>query len=307
MTLELRQLRYFVAVAEERHFGRAAVRLGIAQPGLSQQIKRLERSIGTQLFLRDKRHVELTKAGEVLLDSARLAIEQAERAIQCTRAAAFGKTGLLKVGANARRVYPVGDELLREFADRFPHVEIEFHSGRVQHSIDELLRRRIDVAIVFAPYDAPDHVRYLRLGAVEALIAVPSRHPLAKIDRIPRSALLSETFFAFPRHLNPPLVDHLRTSLFGGVEHPRLVEVAENTDLLMHVGAGEGIAAVDPSLVELEISNVAFRRLEDPAPEFDYGLVWLDSAISPFLTWFLELAREVADRPPPRKGRLEHQ
>src|SRR5207302_5638535 len=122
----LRQLRYSVAVAEELHFGRAAARLRIAQPGLSQQIKRLERVLRVQLLLRDKLHVEMTPAGEVLLDHARLAIELVDRAIASTRAADQGKSGLLKVGARALGLYPVANEVLAEFLERFPHVAIDF-------------------------------------------------------------------------------------------------------------------------------------------------------------------------------------
>jgi DNA-binding transcriptional LysR family regulator len=296
MGVELRQLRYFVAVAEERHFGHAAVRLGIAQPGLSQQIKSLERAIGVQLLERDKRHVEMTSAGEAFLYYARLAIELAERAGESARTAALGKTGLLRVGTRALGVPPIAEELLRQFGARFPEVDVDLRPGLVRQSIERLTSREVDVAIVLSPFDAPPDSHYLRLGALEALIVLPLGHRLASLDRIPRSELFSETFLGLPRSFNPVFVDHLNEMLFGQTRHDRLIEVSDlnETGRLCRVAAGEGISVVDPSVLSLGISEVEFRRLEDPAPEIEYGIVWLDSSASPFVASFVELADRLA-------------
>src|SRR5207237_10597895 len=122
---ELRQLQYFVAVAEERHFSRAAARLRIAQPGLSQQIKSLEVSLGVQLLVRDKRHVELTAPGALFLDHARIVLEGADRALRSARLASRGRKTVLKVGTFMERNRPHADEVLRRFRERHPDAELE--------------------------------------------------------------------------------------------------------------------------------------------------------------------------------------
>src|SRR6186997_455470 len=127
--MRLRQLEYFVAVAEERHFGRAAERLRVAQPGVSQQIKILERSLGAKLFIRGSDGVRLTEAGGALLDHARLVLELADRTSEIPRLVTNGKAGLLKVGTAAVHVHPVANRIIAEFRERFPLVDLELHPG----------------------------------------------------------------------------------------------------------------------------------------------------------------------------------
>jgi DNA-binding transcriptional LysR family regulator len=293
MSVELRQLRYFVAVAEDRHFGRAAARLQIAQPGLSQQIKRLERLIGVQLFVRDKRHVDLTPAGEVLLEHARIAIEMTDRAVANTRAVGQGKTDMLKVGAYARGVFPVANELLTKFEERFPHVAVEFHPGHSRTTIEALTRRAIDVGVVFAPFEPVPGMAYATLGSVEAVLGVPSGHRLASLDRIPRSELLKETILMWPRELNAPLVDGIRAAFFGEVRHEDIVEIADVTEILARAAAGEGIAITNPMAGGLDITNIVVCRLERPEPVFDYGFVWLEPTAVHLVDDFMGFAREL--------------
>jgi DNA-binding transcriptional LysR family regulator len=292
-TVELRQLRYFVAVAEERHFRRAADRLQIAQPGLSQQIKRLERSLGVQLLIRDTHRVELTAAGEALLRRARITLEAAERAVEETIAAARGTTGLLKVGTYSLGTYPAATELVREFGVRFPGVAIDVHPAADRQSIDVLVRREIDVAIMLVPIDAPDDVQYHPLSVIEPVVVLPSGHALASLDKIPRPALLGETFIAPPRAGNPLLMDHIHAVLFGETQHPHVVELSDLNEIFVRVANGEGFAVVDPSRAELEITGLAYRRFEDPAPRFEYGVFWLEDIVAPFLERFIEVAREL--------------
>jgi DNA-binding transcriptional LysR family regulator len=301
----LRQLRYFVAVAEERHFGRAAQRLMIAQPGLSQQIKALERYVGVPLLIRDKRTFELTKSGESLLGEARLVIELAERAIETARVVADGKKGVLKLGTRALGVHPVAGDLIREFEVRFPDVEVEFHPSLSTQSITNLQRRKVDVAMIVAPIDAPEGANYTKLGTVEPLIALPLGHRLTALDRIPRERLVNETFIDWPRSFNPALLELMHEKVFGDDGPRRSIEVADlsDTSRLVRVAAGEGITVmIWPA--ELAIANIAFRRFEEPAPEFEYGIAWLDNAVSPFVQPFVDLARELAAAA--QRGRGSH-
>jgi DNA-binding transcriptional LysR family regulator len=293
--IELRQFRYFAAVAEERHFGRAAERLHIAQPGLSRQIKAVERVLGVPLFERLSTGVQLTAAGEVLLDHARMMIELAERAAITTRLAVHGKKALIKIGTPAAGIHPGGNDLLRAFQARNPDVEVEVHPGFAPQNIEDLRRHTLDVAIVLVPFASAENLRYLPLGTVELLVAVPSGHPLASLGRIPRSALLREPFLDWPRNMDPPLVDHLRRSVFGRFEHPKGVEVADATDAnrLLLVAEGAGIAVpLFPSLAGLNIPRVVFRRLAQPA-YLEYGIAWLDMHASRAVPAFVDIARGV--------------
>ncbi|MFL5799245.1 MAG: LysR substrate-binding domain-containing protein [Actinomycetota bacterium] len=299
--IELRQLRYFIAVAEELHFGHAADRLRIAQPGLSQQIKVLERSVGVELLTRDKRTVRLTEAGRDLLQRARLIVELADRAVESAGLAARGRKGPLKVGTRSPGNPQVADELLRSFEQRFPDVEVEIHPGLVPQNIDAIARRKLDVAIVVVPFATPDDagdLNYLRLGEQEPVVALSQRHRLAALDRIPRSELLRETFLDWPRSANPVLIDHLHRVLFGEAGHPQsrvVPEIAQGNRVLMVAESQDFTVTADPWDTDLGVQGVVFRRLEDPVPLIEYGIAWLDSPASPFLPQFLQLARELAD------------
>jgi DNA-binding transcriptional LysR family regulator len=297
MEVELRQFRYFIAVAEERHFGRAAELLRISQPGLSQQIKAVERGLGVQLFVRDKRGVTLTEAGEKLLDHARQVIQLADRAAETARLSTSGKTALLKVGTPLGGIHPTSNRVLQAFQARNPAIEVQISPGFVARNIEALIRRTLDVAFVLAPFESPQQgLRYLQLGKVELLAALPAGHRLARLERIPRAELMREPFLDWARRVNPTLIDHLHRLLFGEMEHPRSIEVADVVDSsrLMLVAEGEGIAVVlHPSLAELHIPSIVFRPLAEPA-HLDHGMAWLDILPSPIVPAFVDLARELA-------------
>ena len=283
-------------MAEERHFGRAAERLMIAQPGVSQQVKALEGSLGIQLLFRDKRHVELTPAGTLFLDHARVILERAERALQSARLSARGRLRLLKVGTFVVGNRPRADEVLRRFRATQPDVEIEIHPAFTPQHVDALHERRLDVAFVVLPFDAVDGVRCEVLGAFDVVVAIPEGHHLASLQRIPRAALLGERFVVRPRSANPRLVDHLHRALFGRLDHPYPIEVADGaeTSQLVVVAEGNGLAAalVDPS--ERPIPGVVYRPVEHPEPRIEFGVAWVDSNASPLVPAFVEMAREVA-------------
>jgi DNA-binding transcriptional LysR family regulator len=192
--IDFRQFRYFIAVAEELHFGRAAERLHIAQSGLSQQILKLERSVGAQLLIRDRRGVQFTEAGRVFLEQARQAVELADRAMASPRLAERGKSGLLRVGTTILAMPPMAGRLLQAFEERFPDVQVELHPRVISELIDGISTFALDVAVVIAPYKSVDPPpRYQQLGTYELVAAIPEGHRLSKLKRIPRSELLTET------------------------------------------------------------------------------------------------------------------
>lgn len=297
--LELRQFRYFVAVAEERHFGRAAARLHIAQPGLSQQIKSLERTVGVQLLVRDSRGVGLTEAGRVFLDQARLTLELADRAVTSALLAERAKKSLLRVGTPVLGIPPVAETVLREFVDRFPEIEVEIHPRFHPELIDAVSTHTLDAAIVLSPFKSVDPPpRYLQLGTLELVAVVPEGHRLADFERVSRSDLLKEPFLDWPRNINPELIEHIHHILFGDLEHPGTLDVPELEEArrFEHVanGRGIGITAIPGLVHEHYIPGVVFRPFEDPTPFVSYGVVWSSTHLSASVGTFLDVAREFA-------------
>ena len=298
--MELRQLRYFVVVAEEHNFGRAAQRLRIAQPGLSQQIKALERSLRVRLFDRDERPIQLTAQGEVVLERARLILELADRMQeQVRRPDSLGKA-ILKFGGSSFGNGPVVDRILTAARARLSDVDLQVSLDSAAHNIEALNRRALDVAFTYLPFASDMSPRFLRLGTVDLVLALPEHHRLAACDRVPRAELLKEPFLMGPRSINPPLFDYIHRALLGRADHPKTVEITDvGTARFGLVAAGMGITPVAlPTETLLPIPGVTYRRMEDPPPTFDYGLVWFDEQASPALPAFLDLAREIVDETP---------
>jgi DNA-binding transcriptional LysR family regulator len=299
LAVDLRQFRYFIAVAEERHFGRAAAHLHIAQSGLSQQILKLERSVGVQLLVRDRRGVEITPAGEAFLDYARLTLELADRAVESAKLAERGKAGLLRVGTTVIGLPPMAERLLQTFGERYPEVEMELTPRLTSELIDGISTFALDVAILFSPFKSVDPApRYQQLGSYEFVAAVPEGHRLAKLERIPRSELLKEPFIDAPRNINPELSDYVHRTLFGEIEHPRRVEVPvlEEARRLELVAAGKGIVVTVPH-PGAERPGIVLRPLDEDTTTVGYGVAWSATPTSPYLDAFLDVARELASEP----------
>jgi DNA-binding transcriptional LysR family regulator len=298
--VELRQFRYFIAVAEELHFGRAAARLHIAQSGLSQQIGKLERSVNAQLLTRDRRTgVQLTEAGRAFLDQARLTVELADRAVESVTLVARGKRAVLKVGTTILGMPPMAGRLLEVFGERFPDVEVELRPRLISELIDGISTFALDVAVVLFPFKSVDPPpRYHQLGTYELVAAVPEGHRLAKLERIPRSELLTEPLIEGPRNINPEMFDHIHRILFGKIEHPHRLEVAELEEArrLEHVaeGKGMGITGTPLGAERPPLPGVVFRPLDEDTPAIGYGVAWSGTQASPFVDAFIDVAREVA-------------
>ena len=297
-TVDLRQFRYFVAVAEERHFGRAAVNLHIAQSGLSQQILKLERTVGVQLLVRDRRGVEITEAGEAFLDYARLTLELADRAAEIAKVAERGKKGLLRVGTPLLGVPPT-ERTIHTFRDRFPDVVVEPHPDLIPRLIDGIVTYALDVALVVSPFKSVDPPpRYEQLGAYELVALVGEKHRLASLKRVPRAELLKEPFLEWPRHINPEFVDHLHQVLFGESGHPQAEEIPQPGagPRLEPVARGEKVTVVPqpPNIEGFLPPGVAVRRLDEPALVVDHGIIWPRQPVSAYVDAFIEVAREVA-------------
>jgi DNA-binding transcriptional LysR family regulator len=296
MKVELRQLRYFVAVAEERHFGRAAERLRIAQSGLSQQIKVLEGRLRVRLFDRGSRPIELTSAGEAFLEEARLVLELADRAVERARMGDGLTKTILRFGASSFGNGPIVDEILRVARTRLPDVDMQVHLDTTAHNILSLNRRGLDVVFAYVPFESAMTPRYLRLGNAELILALAENHRLAATDLVPRAEILKEPLLVGPRSVNPAFSDHVYRTLLRRVDHPNPVDISDiGAARFRHVAEGVGISPVAfPLEALLPIRGVVYRRVEDPAPIIEYGLLWFDDYVSPALPAFLDVAPEIA-------------
>jgi DNA-binding transcriptional LysR family regulator len=289
--MELRHLRYFVAVAEESHFGRAARKLFISQPPLSRQIRDLEEELGLELLERSRHQVRLTDAGREFLDGARQTLAQAERAVGRAKQAALGRTGFLSIG-----YIPTGDlgvipKVLRPFRKQHPHVQLELRSLPITPQVDELRRERIHVGFLRVPVHAPD-LKIERIYTESLILAIQEKHPLARQRELRLSSLSSEPFLMFPRRLAPNYHDELigffRSAGFSPtIEH----EVESLQTQLALVSAGLGLALLPSSVREIRRSGVAYRDLAEPVPSVEMAVAYLERNRSEVLSQFLEVVR----------------
>jgi DNA-binding transcriptional LysR family regulator len=292
--VELRHLRYFVAVAEELHFGRAAARLHIAQPPLSQQIRRLEAELGVELFRRNRRRVELTDAGRLLLEQARPLLRDADRIESTLRRAGRGDVGRLRVGFVGSATYEVLPLILRAFRDRHPDVELTLHEQLSSELFEALLAGRADVGLVRPPL-VPNAAVELTPLLTERLVAVlPDSHPLAAHEAVEVSDLAGEPFVFFSRQTGASLYeDVVGVCRQAGFTPDVVQEAAETQTVVSLVSAGIGISLL-PAAVELfQRPHVVYRPLTGPNVDLELTVARRRDDASPLVARFLEVALEV--------------
>jgi DNA-binding transcriptional LysR family regulator len=290
---ELRLLRYFVAVAEELHFGRAAQRLHMAQPGLSQQIKVLERLIGVRLLERTSRQVGLTPAGRLLLSESRRLIAETERAVDRVRRTGRGEIGRLVVAAIGSATYDVVPRLLRAHRKRYPDVELVLREMSTPAQVHALRAGEIDVGLLRLPADTADldahTVREDRMA-----LMLPETHPLARKKRIALRALAREPLILFPAAPRPSWADTVIAACReSGFEPIVAQEAMESATVVSFVAAGVGVALVPEGLKVLARPGVAFRFLAPPAPVTRLAAVYRTGERPPTVESFLDLVREL--------------
>jgi DNA-binding transcriptional LysR family regulator len=261
--MELRHLNYFLAVAEEQHFGRAAVRLGIAQPPLSQQIQRLEESLGVQLFDRSQRRTTLTAAGRALAARAPAVLEAAAALREDVQHAASGKSGVLRVGVGASTALGIVPEMIARFRARRPDVVVRLDDSSWAPHDDRLQQRLIDVALLRDPL----HLEGMRTTVVreERLLAVlPIGHRLAHRLTLRLSDLRNEPFVLFPRTTSPGFHDVLYAAFARAGFIPRVVEVAKEWPTVAGmVAAGIGVTVAPESAAVMPREGAAYVRIRD--------------------------------------------
>lgn len=271
MAVELRHLRYFVAIAEEGHITRAAERLGIQQPPLSQQLKALERELDVQLFRRKPRGVELTDAGRALLDDARIMLAQLDRAVESTRRAARGEQGRLCVGVTSTTPFhPLVARAIRAFREACPLVSLTVEECLSNESVERLKNERMDAAFIRTSLSPATGLAVAVLLEEPMVVALPKRHVLARDSRsaaIPMQRLADETFILY----GPPgtgMYDATIAACQASGFNPRVGNLGASTQqapriasTLSLVAAGLGITCVPASLQRMNLDGVAYRRI----------------------------------------------
>ncbi|KAA0977081.1 LysR family transcriptional regulator [Paeniglutamicibacter gangotriensis] len=271
--MELRQLRYFIAVAEEMHFNRAAERLHIAQPALSQQIQRLERNLKTQLFVRTTRSVEITDTGRVLLEAARRVVSEADRAQSQVELATRGSTGLLRVGFVSSAALFLLPGMVNRMHEQWPQVRFQLQENTTERQVQAVLEGQLDVGIV-REIEPIDGISAVALRRESLIVAVPEGHLLAGRSSVPLAELAGEEFVVFPRQQVSRLYDLISALCIQAGFHIRIAQEAiQFPTILGLVAARTGIAIVPESLRALQIPGVAYLNLSDESAYSQVSLV----------------------------------
>lgn len=303
--MDLRQFRYFVAVAEERHFGRAAQRLAMTQPPLSQQIKALETSLGAPLFVRTNRSVELTAVGRQLLPEVRRILADADALPALAQGLAHGEVGTLSLGFVSTADYGILPPLLRQFGERYPRVRLQLLEATSDVQVEALMDGRIDAGLFIPPMPARyvNELSYLPIVREPLMLALPANHPSVTGADDPAGVSLTdyadEPLIVFPRRVAPAFHDIIM-GCYGALGlTPRVgQEAIQMQTIVSLVSAGMGVALVPQSLCHLQRTGVVYRRLQQASALIETGLLWRTAEVTPVLEGFLETARRVAQTPP---------
>ena len=296
--MELRHLRYFVAVARELHFGRAAEGLAIAQPALSQQIQKLEHEVGARLLRRTNRKVELTEPGRLFFSEAEAILARSDQAIQAARRAERGEIGRLAVGFVSSATYDVLPPVVRGFRRRHAGVALTLLELTTAEQIAALEAGRLDLGFVRTPPDSP-RLEQRVLVEEEFLAALPASHRLARSRRLALRDLCDDPFLVFPRTMAMGLYDRIVSACREAGFSPNIVQEATQPPVILGlVAAGLGVALVPECVRRLKWRNVVYRPLHGPRPRTNLTLAWRNPPDSPAVGAFVDEAARVL----PRRG-----
>lgn len=293
--MELRHFRYFVAVAEELHFGRAAERLHMAQQPLSRQIRHLESELDVLLFQRTKRTIRLTEAGKAFWEEAQKTLRQAEQAIAVAQRVDRGEAGSLQIGFTGPILNSVLPTIVRQFKARYPDIQLELNRLSTMEQIDALLNRNIQVGLLHPPIDAPSLAQEV-IYREPLIVALPEGHPLSKdvSQSVSVEALANEPFILFPRQVGPALYDAIIGFCQQSGFSPTVVQEAfPQQTILGLVASGLGISLIHASVECVQQRGVVTRPLEETTPQLESAIVWSPGMPHPALFKLLEVTREI--------------
>ncbi len=297
--MELRHLRYFVAVAEEGHITRAAERLGIQQPPLSQQIKALETELDVQLLRRKARGVELTEAGRALLADARAVLTHVDHAVATTRRTARGEEGRIAVGfTSSASFHPLVMRAIRRYRDAYPLVSLALEEGGTAELVDAVRREQLDAAFIRTPVGDASELTVTPLLDEEMIAALPTGHRLAprqaRAAALPLKAFAGETFILYRRRLGPGLYDAIIAACHSAGFSPRVGQEAPRMfSTLNLVAAGLGVSIIPASMQSLHMDGVVYRRLKGAPVAAPLQMAHRRGDAAPATARFVDLAKRI--------------
>lgn len=286
--MELRQLQYFLVVAEELNFSRAAERLRITQPPLSLQIQNLEKGLGIPLFYRNNRKVELTDAGKLFLDEVRKIFDHLHRAIENAQRTHHGELGTLNVGFVGSATYDILPSVLREFRSLYPDVQVHLFEMSTPMQIQALREEEIDIGVLRPPVHS-DALCTEIVSTMPCVLAVPKQHPLLERKNLSLSDLSLYPFVMLSRKTWAGLYNEILALCNPIIQQ----EALEFQTVIGLVAAGLGIAVVPQSAMNLHTQDVVYLDLNNQLPTASMGISWRQNDKSPLVKAFIEIANEV--------------
>ncbi len=294
--MELRSLRYFATMADELHFGRAARRLYITQPGLSQGIKALERKIGVRLFERHRQEVTLTKAGQTLLPTVRQLLAQAEELDRLAGHLATAQRGVLRLSHSRSAGVGLPSVLTNQFRRVHPEISLHTLSGSTSLNVERVRSREVDLGFVYPPLDLTDELADSVLAWEPVVLAVPAGHRLARQPAVPHTELTGEPLVFFSNR-SGGLWKSVLDAVYGPDEQPKITRVEpDEPHMLAAVAEHAGVGLLtESSAAILNVPGVTIRSFADSVT-VPLGVVWRQDNINPALRVYLELAGSAAGR-----------
>ena len=303
--MELRHLRYFVAVAEELHFGRAAQRLHIVQPALSKQIASLEAELRVQLFHRTKRRVTITDAGRALYDEARVILQRVERAVETAQMTAAGQIGSLDLGFIGPAMWSVLPKLLTEHHKRLPEVRFRLSELSSVAQIAGLRDGTLDAGFVRLPLHDYDDIEFRIVLREPFVVTLPEHHPAADSPTVDLAALAAEPFIFVPRRVEPGFYDRCIALCQSCGFSPTIVEEGTGpTAICGMVATGLGITLSPASILDAPWPGIVFRSLIQQEPDLELAVAVRREEPSAALRAFLHTIDDIAGLPALRAVRV---
>ena len=293
--MDLRQLKYFIAVAEELNIGRAALRLHISQPPLTRQMQQLEEDLGVQLLIRTPRGVELTHAGEIFLEEARNVRALVEQTIEKTRRAGEGKLGRLDIGIFGTGIISAIPKILQAYRSRYPDVRVVLHTMNKSDQIEALLQKRLHIAFNRMIKPVPEITTEVILQE-SMYLALHANHPLASQNSVSFREIGRQPLILYPTGVRPNFVDKIIELCSSKGFTPDISQiVGDAISAIALVASGFGITVVSASAIALKLPGVVYRSFDDDSATVDLSCIYRSDDQSPVLHTFLQIMREFGE------------